>query len=94
MSDNTINAALRRMGYDNSEMTAHGFRATARTILGEDFDIDLDVIEAQLAHGKSGPLGMAYDRATYMKQRKQMMCDWADFLDTHRTIAKTMPSHA
>lgn len=81
MSDNTINTALRRMGYDNTEMTAHGFRAMARTILGEHLETDPDVIEAQLAHGKAGPLGAAYDRTTYMAQRRAMMVQWADYLD-------------
>ena len=81
MSDNTVNTALRRMGYSNSEMTAHGFRAMARTILGEHLEIDAEVIEAQLAHGKAGPLGSAYDRTTYMVQRRKMMTTWANYLD-------------
>jgi len=87
MSDNTVNTALRRMGFTNSEMTAHGFRAMARTILGEHLDVDGEVIEAQLAHGKAGPLGSAYDRTTYMTQRRKMMVTWADFLDKLRTGA-------
>ncbi|WP_096699141.1 integrase arm-type DNA-binding domain-containing protein [Polaromonas sp. AER18D-145] len=94
MSDNTVNTALRRMGYDNTEMTAHGFRAMARTILGEHLDTDGDVIEAQLAHGKSGPLGNAYDRTTYMAQRRKMMIEWADYLDTLRIGAKVIPLRA
>lgn len=57
MSENTLRAALRRMGYTNDEMTPHGFRAMARTILVEQLNVNPDVIEAQLAHGKSGPLG-------------------------------------
>ena len=74
MSENTIRAALRRMDYTNDEMTAHGFRAMARTLIVERLPgISPDVIEAQLAHGKSGPLGMAYDRAEFMDQRRQMM---------------------
>lgn len=82
MSENTIRAALRRMGYGNDEMTAHGFRAMARTLMVEHLPgIDPDVIEAQLAHGKSGPLGMAYDRAEYVAQRRAMMEQWADYLD-------------
>jgi len=84
MSDNTVNTALRRMGYDNTEMTAHGFRAMARTILGEQLETHGDVIEEQLAHGKSGPLGSAYDRTQYMKQRRKMMTEWADYLDKLR----------
>ena len=86
MSDNTINAALRRMGFSKDEMSAHGFRATARTLMIERMPgISADVIEAQLAHGKSGPLGMAYDRAEFMEQRRKMMIEWADYLDKLRT---------
>lgn len=84
MSDNTVNTALRRMGYSNSEMTAHGFRAMARTLLGEHLEVNPEVIEAQLAHRKSGPLGNAYDRTTYVNQRRKMMCLWADYLDQRR----------
>lgn len=85
MSDNTINAALRRMGFSQDEMSAHGFRATARTLMIERMPgISADVIEAQLAHGKSGPLGMAYDRAEFMEQRRVMMREWADYLDKLR----------
>jgi len=86
MSENTVNTALRRMGYGKEEMSAHGFRSMARTIIAEQLPgIAIDVIEAQLAHGKSGPLGMAYDRAEYMQQRRQMMQTWADYLDQLRT---------
>lgn len=94
MSDNTVNTALRRMGYDNTEMTAHGFRAMARTILGEQLETDGEVIEAQLAHGKSGPLGSAYDRTTYMAQRRKMMNEWADYLDKLRIGAQVIPLRA
>lgn len=81
MSENTINTALRRMGFGADEMTAHGFRATARTILAERLGVDPEVIEAQLAHAKTGPLGAAYDRAKYLPQRFVMMQTWADFID-------------
>lgn len=84
MSNNTVNAALRRMGFAADEHSAHGFRALARTLLGEELDTDPEVIEAQLAHGKSGPLGEAYDRARYMRQRAAMMTQWADYLDKLR----------
>ena len=94
MSDNTVNTALRRMGYNNTEMTAHGFRAMARTIMGEELEVNQEVIEAQLAHGKSGPLGEAYDRTTYMKQRRKMMTDWADYLDKLRQGAKVIQLRA
>jgi len=92
MSENTVNAALRRMGYTGTEMTAHGFRATARTLMIERIPgISSDVIEAQLAHGKSGPLGMAYDRAEFMEQRRKMMREWADYLDALRRGAEVIP---
>ena len=92
MSDNTVNSALRRMGYTNSEMTAHGFRATARTLMVERLPgVSADVIEAQLAHGKSGPLGSAYDRAEFMEQRRKMMVEWADYLDKLRVGAEVIP---
>ena len=91
MSNNTINAALRRLGFAQDEMSAHGFRAMARTLIAERFpEIHQDAIEAQLAHGKSGVLGMAYDRAEYMKQRVQMMQQWADYLDSLRDGAQVI----
>ena len=94
MSENTINAALRRMGYTSDDMTAHGFRSLGRTVIGENLpDIHHDVVEAQLAHGKSGPLGAAYDRAEYMSQRVRMMQTWADYLDKLRDGADIIPFH-
>lgn len=91
MSENTVRAALRRMGYSNDEMTAHGFRAMARTLISERLPgISPDVIEAQLAHGKSGPLGSAYDRAEFMDQRRQMMTTWANYLDQLRRGAEVI----
>ena len=94
MSENTINAALRRMGYTSDDMTAHGFRSLGRTVIGENLpDIHHDVVEAQLAHGKSGPLGAAYDRADYMAQRVRMMQTWADYLDKLRDGADIIPFH-
>ena len=92
MSDMTINAALRRLGYSGDEMTAHGFRAMARTMMIERLPgIHADVIEAQLAHGKSGPLGAAYDRAEFMDQRRRMMGEWADYLDHLKQGAELVP---
>ncbi len=92
MSDNTVNAALRRMGFTGEEMSAHGFRAMARTIMIERLPgISADVLEAQLAHGKSGPLGAAYDRAEFMEQRRAMMVLWADYLDQLRHGAQVVP---
>ncbi len=94
MSDNTIRTALRRLGYANEEMTAHGFRAMARTIMVEQMNVDPEVIEAQLAHGKSGPLGSAYDRAEFIDKRRAMMNQWADFLDKLRKGADVIPLRA
>jgi integrase len=89
MSENAVRCALRTMGYSNDEMTPHGFRAMARTLIAEHMPaISVDVIEAQLAHGKSGPLGMAYDRAEFMAQRRQMMQRWADYLDSLQAAAR------
>jgi integrase len=90
MSENTLRTALRRMGYTNDEMTPHGFRAMARTVLVEQLNVNPDVIEAQLAHGKSGPLGAAYDRAEFMTQRGAMMSMWADYLD-HLRLGRPWP---
>jgi integrase len=95
MSENTLRAALRRMDYSNDEMTAHGFRAMARTLMIERVPgISADVIEAQLAHGKSGPLGSAYDRAEFMEQRRQMMNVWAGYLDKLREGATVIALRA
>ncbi len=85
MSENTVNTALRRMGYTSEDMTAHGFRAIAKTLILERLPgIDQGCVEAQMGHTKSGPLGSAYDRAEYMEQRHAMMRVWADYLDKLR----------
>lgn len=95
MSDNTTRSALRRMGYTNEEMTPHGFRAMARTLMAERLPgISPEVMEAQLAHGKAGSLGMAYDRAEFMDQRRQMMQAWADYLDRLKVGAQVIPIRA
>lgn len=90
MSNNTVNAALRRIGYTGEQMTAHGFRATARTLLAE-LGWMPDAIERQLAHKASGPLGAAYDRTQFLAERKRMMQAWADYLDGLRTGANVVP---
>lgn len=73
-------------------MTCHGFRAMARTMMVEHLPgIDPDWIEAQLAHGKAGPLGAAYDRAQFMRQRRDMLQAWADYLDRLRIGAQVLP---
>jgi integrase len=82
MSEAAINAALKRMGYDTkTEITGHGFRAMARTLLHERLNIDPDIIEHQLAHKVAGSLGAAYNRTKFLEQRKAMMQAWADYLD-------------
>lgn len=92
MSENTVNTALRRLGFSADEMTAHGFRAMARTLMVEQLaGVSPEVIEAQLAHGKSGPLGAAYDRAEFMAQRRALMVLWADYLDRLREGAQVLP---
>lgn len=92
MSDGTINAALRRLDFGNDEHVAHGFRAMARTMIAERIPgIPAEMVEAQLGHGKSGPLGSAYDRADYLGQRRQMMQTWADYLDKLRAGAAVIP---
>ena len=86
MSDNTINAALRRMGFTKDEATGHGFRATARTIMDEVLDIRPDFIEHQLAHAVKDPNGRAYNRTAHLPARKIMMQQWADYLEGLKTI--------
>jgi integrase len=84
MSDAAINAALRAMGFSAQEVTGHGFRATARTMLVERLGVDEAVVEAQLAHSVKDSLGRAYNRTEFLEQRKSMMQQWADYLDELR----------
>jgi len=84
MSDNAVLSALRRMGFPKDEMTGHGFRAMARTMLAERLGVDESVIEAQLAHAVSGALGRAYNRTQFAEQRRSMMQTWAGYLDQLR----------
>lgn len=84
MSDNAVLSALRRMGYATDEMTGHGFRAMARTMLAERLNVDAAVIEAQLGHAVSDDLGRAYNRTEFIEQRRTMMQIWADYLDRLR----------
>jgi integrase len=81
MSENTVNAALRRMGIDQETTSGHGFRATARTILREQLHVREDYIEHQLGHLVRDPNGRAYNRATFFAERRLMMQAWADYLD-------------
>jgi integrase len=84
MSDNGVLSALRRMGFPKDEMTGHGFRAMARTLLAERLNVDEAVIEAQLAHAVRDSLGRAYNRTEFLAQRRKMLQTWADYLDKLR----------
>lgn len=94
MSENTINAALRSMGYSKEVMTAHGFRAMARTILDEVLGERVDLIEHQLAHAVKDPNGRAYNRTAHLPARREMMQRWADYLDKLRKGAEVVPLRA
>lgn len=91
MSENTLNAALRRLGYTSEEMTAHGFRATASTLLNESGKWNPDAIERALAHGESDKVRAAYHRGAHWNERVEMAQWWADYLDTLRTGAAIIP---
>ena len=91
MSENAILAALRRMGYSKDEMTGHGFRAMARTILDEVLMVRPDFIEHQLAHAVRDPNGRAYNRTAHLEERRNMMQKWADYLDGLKAGAKLIP---
>lgn len=82
MSNNAVLSALRRMGYATDEMTGHGFRAMARTVLDEVLHFRPDYIEHQLAHAVKDPNGRAYNRTAHLAERRKMMAGWADYLDT------------
>ena len=85
MSENTVNGALKRLGIDTqNELTGHGFRAMARTLLEEVHGFRPEVIELQLAHAVRDPLGRAYNRTKHLAERKRMMQVWADYLDALR----------
>lgn len=84
MSENTINACLRGLGYSKEIMTAHGFRAMARTILDEVLEERVDLIEHQLAHAVKDVNGRAYNRTAHLPARRAMMQRWADYLDMLR----------
>ena len=81
MSNNAVLAALRRMGFAKDEMSGHGFRAMARTILDETLHFRPDYIEHQLAHAVKDPNGRAYNRTAHLAERRKMMQAWADYLD-------------
>ncbi len=91
MSNNAITGALRRMGFTSDEMTAHGFRAMARTILDEVLNVRPDFIEHQLAHAVRDPNGRAYNRTAHLAERRRMMQQWADYLDGLKAGAQVIP---
>jgi integrase len=84
MSESAVLVALRTMGFTNDQMTGHGFRAIFRTLGDEVLRFRVELIEHQLAHTVRDPLGRAYNRTTYLEDRKVMMQKWADYLDELR----------
>ncbi|MHB1176529.1 MAG: tyrosine-type recombinase/integrase [Sulfuriferula sp.] len=93
MSENTVNGALRRLGFTKDEMTAHGWRAVARTLLDEELGFRPDFIEHQLAHAVKDPNGRAYNRTAHLGERRKMMQVWADYLDKLKAGADVIPLH-
>ena len=91
ISENTINAALRRMGYTKDQMTGHGFRSMASTQLNESQKWHRDAIERQLAHGERDKVRASYNYAEHMPERRKMMQWWSDYLDALRDGAKVVP---
>jgi integrase len=91
MSENTLGSALRRLGYSKDQMSVHGFRAMARTIMDEVLGIRPDFIEHQLAHAVRDANGRAYNRTARLPERKVMMQQWADYLDTLKNGAVVIP---
>lgn len=91
MSENTINAGLRRLGYASNEMTAHGFRAMASTLLNESGKWHPDAIERALAHADDDKVRAAYHRGAHWKERVEMAQWWSDYLDQLRTGAEIIP---
>ncbi len=91
MSENTVSAALRGLGYPKEVQTAHGFRATARTILDEVLEERVDLIEHQLAHTVKDANGRAYNRTAHLPARRQMLQRWADYLDKLRMGGEVIP---
>ena len=89
ISNNTINSALRRLGYTKDEMTAHGFRSMACTLLNEQ-GYNRDAIERKLAHSERNSVRAAYNYAEHMPERRKMMQEWADYLKTITSSAKIL----
>lgn len=91
MSENALNSALRRLGYASNEMTAHGFRAMASTLLNESGKWSPDAIERSLAHGDSDKVRAAYHRGAHWKERVAMAQWWSDLLDALRSGVTILP---
>ncbi len=91
MSNNAARLVLRRMGYSRDEMSGHGFRAMARTILDEVLHVSPDFIEHQLAHAVRDPNGHAYNRTAHLPERRAMMQQWADYLNTLKQGGNVLP---
>jgi integrase len=91
LSDNGVLVALRTMGFTKDQMTGHGFRAAARTILDEVLNQRVDLIEQQLAHAVKDPNGRAYNRTAHLPARREMMQLWADYLDSLKAGTKILP---
>ena len=94
LCENTLNTALRRMGYSKEEMTSHGFRASASSLLNESEKWSPDAIERQLAHVDTNSVRRVYARSAYWQQRVQMMTWWVDYLDRLRTDRKVRQKSA
>jgi integrase len=94
ISNNTLNAGLRRMGFTKDEVSAHGFRATARTILEEVLQERIELIEQQLAHEVRDTLGRSYNRTRHLDERKRMMQIWSDYLEGLKQGAQVLPLKA
>jgi integrase len=92
MSENTVNGGLRRLGYTGTEMTGHGFRSMASTLLNEQ-GWNRDAIERQLAHTERNSIRAAYNHAEHLPERRKMMQAWADYLQTLTTNAPTATAH-
>lgn len=91
MSDNTINAAFKRMGFDGDTIVGHGLRATARTLIHEVLGFTPDAIEAQLAHIVPDRLGRAYNRTSHLAERRKIMSQWSEYLEGLKQGAKVIP---
>jgi integrase len=92
MSETAINAAYKRLGIDTrEELTGHGWRAVARTLLHERLGYPAEVIEHQLAHAVPDTLGRAYNRTRFLAERRKMMQEWANYLDALRDGAQVIP---